>query len=93
MRNRAFISAILLVGVLASSPRTHAQTAPKGAVAPPVSIHLDGWGRVMPKKGKLDSHAAPAPKRDLTGIWEPTKDWRSDVNATGAKAMPSDGKP
>jgi hypothetical protein len=93
MRKCTLVSAILLAGALACSPRGQAQTAPGGAVAPPVSIHVDGWGRVMPKKGKIDPNAAPAPKRDLSGIWEPTKDWRSDVNATGAKAMPSDGKP
>ena len=37
--------------------------------------------------------SAPAPKRDLSGIWEPANGPGDAIQATGAKAMPSDGKP
>ncbi len=36
---------------------------------------------------------APAPKRDLTGIWEPARGPGDAIQATGAKNMPDDGKP
>ena len=32
---------------------------------------------------------APAPKRDITGIWDPE---RAGIGGSGAKAMPADGK-
>jgi hypothetical protein len=35
----------------------------------------------------------PAPRRDLSGIWEPALGAGDAIQATGAKAMPSDGKP
>lgn len=36
---------------------------------------------------------APAPVRDISGIWEPAKGPGDAVQANGAKAMPSDGTP
>lgn len=36
---------------------------------------------------------APAPRRDLAGIWEPALGPGDAIQAVGAKAMPSDGKP
>lgn len=36
---------------------------------------------------------APAPVRDISGVWEPAKGPGDAVQANGAKAMPSDGKP
>jgi len=35
----------------------------------------------------------PAPRHDIFGIWEPAKTASDGVQATGPKAMPSDGKP
>jgi len=35
----------------------------------------------------------PAPARDISGTWEPAKAFGDAIQATGAKAMPSDGKP
>jgi hypothetical protein len=37
--------------------------------------------------------SAPAPKRELTGVWEPATGPSGGVQATGAGTMPSDGKP
>ena len=42
------------------------------------------------KKGETPM---PAPRRDISGIWEPAKTASDGVQATGPKAMPSDGKP
>jgi hypothetical protein len=36
---------------------------------------------------------APAPVRDISGIWEPANGPGDAIQANGAKAMPSDGKP
>jgi hypothetical protein len=36
---------------------------------------------------------APAPKRDISGIWEPARGPGDAIQANGARNMPSDGKP
>jgi hypothetical protein len=36
---------------------------------------------------------APAPPRDISGIWEPARGPGDAIQPDGAKAMPSDGKP
>jgi hypothetical protein len=41
------------------------------------------------KKGEKP---APAPKRDLSGVWEPAAGPGAGVQANGAREMPSDGK-
>ena len=50
---------------------------------------LDGWERpiVAPPK---DRKPAPAPVRDISGIWDPGL---NGIGMLGAKAMPDDGKP
>jgi len=35
----------------------------------------------------------PAPRRDISGVWEPAAGPGAGINATGAQQMPSDGKP
>ena len=40
-----------------------------------------------------DEKPQPAPRRDLSGIWEPARGPGDSIQATGAKAMPSDGRP
>ena len=36
---------------------------------------------------------APAPRRDIAGVWEPAAGAGAGINANGAQQMPSDGKP
>jgi hypothetical protein len=36
---------------------------------------------------------APAPRRDISGTWEPAAGAGAGINANGAQQMPSDGKP
>lgn len=82
---------MLLVAVLLASPYVHAQNA--GAERESgKNIHRDGWDRIVPDPPK-NQKSAPAPVRDLTGIWEPTPGYRDGVFATGPKEYPSDGKP
>ena len=50
---------------------------------------LDGWDRpiiALPK----DRKPTPAPRRDISGIWDPGS---NGIGPLGAKAMPDDGKP
>jgi hypothetical protein len=35
----------------------------------------------------------PAPRRDISGIWEPAEGAGAGINANGAQQIPSDGKP
>ena len=55
-------------------------------------MHRDGWDRIVPD-APVAQKPAPAPVRDLTGIWEPTPRYRDGVQATGARDYPADGKP
>jgi hypothetical protein len=79
MAKRFVVSKIAVIVVLMFSPLTRAQERRQpGAV-----YDFD-------KKGEK---SAPAPRRDLSGIWEPAKGAGDGVQADGAKVMPSDGKP
>ena len=40
-----------------------------------------------------DQKAAPAPRHDISGTWEPARGPQDGVQADGVKAMPNDGKP
>ena len=40
-----------------------------------------------------DQKPAPAPSHDISGVWEPAKGVGAAIQANGAQAMPSDGKP
>jgi hypothetical protein len=57
------------------------------------SIHRDGWDRIVPDVPRDQPSSGSAPIRDLSGIWEPTPGYRDGVQATGARAYPSDGRP
>jgi hypothetical protein len=99
MRKGYVASIVLLVAVLTSSTLMRAQTAaPKesnqeatSSVDKTFPIHADGWGRPVLEAPK-SQNPAPAPKHDLSGIWEPANGCRDGVQAFGAKANPSDGK-
>jgi len=39
------------------------------------------------------SASAPAPRRDISGIWDPANGPGAGIGGTGAQAMPEDGKP
>jgi hypothetical protein len=87
---KRFMPLIVVVAVLMFSPSTRAQNAQQPRQSGK-DIHRDGWDKIVPGPVK-DQKSAPAPVRDLTGIWEPTPGYRDGVQATGAKENPSDGK-
>ena len=87
MRKASVASMVVLVAALMLPALTRAQTA-----QPAAPVALDGWGRpvVSPVTGPKP---APAPRRDLSGIWEPANGPGDGIGGTGSKAMPEDGKP
>jgi hypothetical protein len=74
---RAIPLVLVLIGVDISS-QAGAQVRQPGAV-----YDFD-------RKGETP---APAPRRDISGIWEPAEGAGAGINANGAQQMPSDGKP
>lgn len=88
MLNRFVTAAIIIAGVV-YAPVMRAQTTPPRQSGK--NIHRDGWDRIVPEPPAQTG--APAPVRDLTGIWEPIPGYRDGVFATGPKGYPSDGKP
>ena len=59
-----------------------AETTKSQKVAP----YIDGWGNTI----IAEPSAAPTPRHDISGIWEPGP---RGVQQLGAGAMPEDGKP
>ena len=94
MPRRCFASVVALPFLAFSSFALHAQAGQQKQgqdVDKTFPIHADGWGRPVAETPK-SQNPAPAPKHDLSGIWEPANGWRDGVQAFGAKANPSDGK-
>jgi len=96
-----FVTPEIVLAVLIFSPLTHSQTAPpqsgsakdqKEAPAAPVTADVDDWGHPItaPVKGQM---AAPAPRHDISGIWDPGMNAIRVLGTLGASAMPEDGKP
>ena len=72
-----------------------ALTCAVGAIA---TVVLFGQGEVRQPGAVYDfdfknEKPAPAPKRDISGVWEPAAGPSAGINANGAQQMPSDGKP
>jgi hypothetical protein len=90
IRKGYLASMIVLVAVLATSLPAHAQTTPKV----PATVTLrDGWGRPVVDPLKGGQKAGPAPKHDISGIWEPARAPGDGIQANGPHEMPYDGKP
>ena len=90
MRKGYLASMIVLVAVLATSLPAHAQTTPK---VPATVVLRDGWGRPVIDPLKGGQKAGPAPKHDISGIWEPARGPGDGIQANGPHDMPYDGKP
>ena len=85
------LSSLLAWRAPTAGRRTAASNAQK-ASSPPAPVRLDGWGRAVAPASK-EQKFAPAPRRDLSGIWDPSPNPGEGIQQFGAKAMPEDGKP
>ena len=72
------VSAIALAAVLIFVPQAYAQQRQPGAV-----YDFDREGETP----------GPAPRRDISWIWEPADGPNRGIQASGAQMMPSDGRP
>jgi hypothetical protein len=100
MRKRVIAPKVILA-MLIISPLARAQTAPpksgaakeqKAAPAAPVFVDVDDWGHPITPVS-TDHKAAPAPRHDISGIWDPGMNATQVLGTLGASAMPEDGKP
>ncbi len=87
MLKRLVVSGVVLVALM-FSPVTRAQTSSAPASPVPTEPPLDGWGRVINPPAK-DHKSAAAPKRDISGIWDPALNGNQVL---GAGNVPEDGK-
>jgi hypothetical protein len=87
MAKRYVVLAVALAASMFSLPARSQST-----LEPGTSQHVDGWYKdvAAPPKGEKPG---PAPRHDLSGIWEPAAGWREGVQQYGALEYPSDGKP
>jgi hypothetical protein len=98
MRKRFVAPRIVLALLIISLVRPQTVLPQSGAAnnqraAPGAPVNVDGWeGRPVtaPAKGQKP---APAPRHDISGIWDPGFDPLRTLGVLGASAMPEDGKP
>jgi len=81
MAKRVVVPTIAVIALLMFLPLTRAQQAARRQPGAVYDFDFEG------KK------SGPAPRRSLSGIWEFAKGGAEGIQADGAKAMPSDGKP
>jgi hypothetical protein len=87
MLQRYLVLATIAISALTLAPPApiaHAQTES----APP---RLDGWGKPL-AEGPA-AKPGPAPRRDISGTWDPAANPGDGIQPLGAKNMPADGKP
>src|SRR5229473_5179210 len=100
MRKRLVAPEVVLVVLIFSpfmrsqtpQPQSRAVKGQKAAPAAPVPLDVDDWGHLVtaPRKGQK---SAPAPRHDISGIWDPGIDPAQVLGVLGASAIPEDGKP
>ncbi len=78
--------AIALIAFLPFSCRSMAQTSP------PAPLRARQPGAVY-DSDRPNEKSAPAPRHDISGIWETADGPDAGIQANGAQMMPSDGKP
>ena len=92
MRRRLALLAVTLFVGWMLSPMLRAQTAPAQAAAG--QAEPEKWNNVPPRKSTYAGKKSdPAPRRDLSGIWDGATSAGNGLEDQGAPAMPEDGKP
>ena len=97
-----FGAPMIAVAALGFSMFAGAQTAPRSTqgatkeqqtTAPAGPALLDGWGRPVVNALKPGEKPGPAPRHDISGVWEPARGPGDGIQANGPHDMPYDGKP
>lgn len=95
-------AAIIVVAALGFWTLAGAQSAQRGGAGAakeqqgtpaPRPALLDGWGRPVVDSLKPGEQPGPAPRHDISGIWEPARGPGDGIQANGPHDMPYDGKP
>jgi hypothetical protein len=86
---KQFVVPGVMLAALIFSPSIRSQTE-KPKSSDPTAPAVDGWGRPITPPEK-DRKAAPAPRHDISGIWDSYE--MGGIQPLGAKAIPDDGKP
>jgi hypothetical protein len=96
-----FVAAIAFAALLSpllagaqSAPANKQGAAKEQQAAPPAGpMLLDGWGRPVVDALKPGEKPGPAPRHDISGVWEPARGPGDGIQANGPRDMPYDGKP
>ena len=98
---KCFVAPRVVLAMLIISPLVRPQTAPprsgtakeqESAPTSPEPIYFDDWGHPITPIAK-GQKAAPVPRHDISGIWDPGMNPTQVLGTLGASAMPDDGKP
>src|ERR1041385_5004158 len=87
MSTRSVLSGVLLIALLSISSLSGAQTTAPNLTTPAPSARK--WNHIPPEKPAYAAKkkAAPAPRRDLSGIWDALAE--GGIQAKGANAHPA----
>jgi hypothetical protein len=90
------VLAVLILAPVArpqtASPQSGAAKQQTAAPVAPGPVDVDGWGRPITASVN-GQNPAPAPRHDISGIWDPGLNAIQVIGVLGASAMPEDGKP
>jgi hypothetical protein len=98
---KRFVGPQVVLALLIFAPLMSSQSAPpqseeakeqKAAATSAGYVDVDDWGHPVTPVS-TDHKAAPAPRHDISGIWDPGIDPMRVLGVLGASAMPEDGKP
>jgi hypothetical protein len=81
MTNRVVVAALAVIVAVVFTDLVRAQVGFRRQIGAVYDVDFEG------------KPSGPAPRRSLSGIWEFAKGGAEGIQADGAKAMPSDGKP
>ena len=83
----------LLAGTQTASRSASGATKEQQATPHPGPVLLDGWGQPVTDALKPGEKPGPAPRHDISGIWEPARGPGDGIQANGPHDMPYDGAP
>ena len=81
---KPLVATAVVLAALSLSPRVHSQADKPRSPASTIP-GLDGWGRPIVPVAK-DQKSAPAPKHDISGVWDAPNG--SGTQVLGAAAAP-----